>query len=189
VLLHSVRFGRPPFFAFIGCASRLLLLRMSLRRRLSSADKKQSGVLTVGSSEVSGFKHPPTSNNSGRRSFLILVAILVLSIYTYFAFQPSTALSDSYALCSRDGNNIYTVDEKNSQTQCIVVHGSYIVDTGGLRKSCASLSASEPLTPAAEDVQERWHGFSLQGIIPPLTSLEVRYIKQGAIVLPGLAGQ
>jgi hypothetical protein len=164
---------------------------MSLRQRLFSADKRdgeQSKDSNVGSSEVSALKRSPTSYRLGHRSFLILVPILVLSIYIYFTSQSSTALSDTYALCSRDGNNIYTVDEKNSRTQCIVVHGSYIVDTGTLRKSCASLSASEPLTPAAEDVQEHWHSLSLQGI-PPMTSLEVRYIKQGAIVLPGLSGQ
>jgi len=146
---------------------------MSLRRRPSSADKmgvKRTGALFVGSSGVSGLKQPPTSNKSGPRSFVILVGILALVIYAYLASQSSTALSDSYALCSREGNSIYTVDEKNSQTQCIVVHGSYIVDTGAL-----------------QDIQERWHGLSLQGIIPPLTSLEVRYIKQGAIVLPGLS--
>ena len=164
---------------------------MSLRRRPSSADKmemKRSGALHVGSSDVSGFKQPPTSNKSGRRSFVILVGILVLIIYAYLASQSSTALSHSYALCSRDGNNIYTVDENNSQTQCIVVHGSYIVDTGALRKSSQVLQRAYHLKPGVEYVQDRWHSFSLQGVIPSLTSLEVRYIKQGAIILPGLSG-
>jgi hypothetical protein len=139
-----------PCLVLISCVSRLPLLRMSLRRRPSSADKmekNQTGALTVASSEVSGLKQPPTSNKSGHRSFIILVGILALAIYAYLASRSSMALSESYALCSRDGNNIYTVDEKNSQTQCIVVHGSYIIDTGALRKSCASLTASKPSLP------------------------------------------
>lgn len=36
----------------------------------------------------------------------------------------------SYALCSRDGRNIYTVDDKNSQVQCLIVRGTDIVATG-----------------------------------------------------------
>ncbi|KAF8230148.1 hypothetical protein L208DRAFT_1438505 [Tricholoma matsutake] len=143
---------------------------MSLRQRSSFADKrenKQDGPFALGNSEVSGLKQSPTSGN---RSFVILFLILALSIYAYFASKSSKALSNSYALCSRDGNKIYTVDDMNTQTQCIVVHDSYIVDTGAL-----------------QGVQERWHNLSLQGIVPPLTSLEVRYINHGAIVLPGLS--
>lgn len=110
---------------------------MSLRRRPSSVDnreKNQSKALTAGSAD-SGPKLFPASNKSDSRFFIILAGILLLCVYAYLPSKPWTALSDSYVLCSRDGNKIYTVDENNSQTECIVVHGSYIVDTGALRKS------------------------------------------------------
>src|ERR1700733_12215519 len=110
---------------------------MSLRRRPSSVDsreKNQSRALTAGSAD-SGPKHFPVSNKSNSPFFIILAGILSLCVYAYLASKPSAALSDSYALCSRDDNKIYTVDQNNSQTQCIVVSGSYIVDTGALRKS------------------------------------------------------
>jgi hypothetical protein len=113
----------------------LLPFRMSLRQWPRSVDKrdgKQAGAAKVAGSEVSGLKQP-SSNSSGRHSFIILGVIVALCAYTYLA-SHTAALSNLYALCSRDGSNIYTVDERNSQTQCIVVHGSYIVDTGSLRK-------------------------------------------------------
>lgn len=63
----------------------------------------------------------------------ILFAALSFLLAYYFAKEnPSASLPEIYALCSRHNNKVYTVDEKNSQTQCIVVNGAYIVDTGSL---------------------------------------------------------
>lgn len=44
----------------------------------------------------------------------------------------TSTLPETYALCSRQSNGVYTVDQHNSQTQCIVIQGAYIVETGSL---------------------------------------------------------
>jgi hypothetical protein len=41
-------------------------------------------------------------------------------------------LPEAYVLCSKQLNGVYTVDQYNSQTQCIAIQGAYIVDTGPL---------------------------------------------------------
>ena len=66
-------------------------------------------------------------------TFALLVAALSLFLGYYGAKkEPATSLPDVYALCSAQGDKVYTVDANNSQTQCIVVSGSRIVDTGTL---------------------------------------------------------
>ncbi|RDB25349.1 putative amidohydrolase YtcJ [Hypsizygus marmoreus] len=100
-----------------------------------------------------------------------LLALLVLAISAYFALEARYFASpNSYALCSKEGPKIYTVDANNSQTQCIVVQGSYIVDQGALR-----------------DIRKRWDRFSLNRIISLRPLLDFRFIKPGAIVVPGLS--
>lgn len=61
--------------------------------------------------------------------------LLAVTLIVYAYFQSPEAVSSSYAICSKDGKRIYTVDAQNSQTQCIVIRGSFIVDTGLLRRS------------------------------------------------------
>ncbi|KAF8813640.1 hypothetical protein BYT27DRAFT_7083829 [Phlegmacium glaucopus] len=84
----------------------------------------------------------------------------------------SPSLPETYALCSKQSNGVYTVDQHNSQTQCIVVQGAYIVDTGSLGS-----------------IKHRWHKsvFSnlLHGTAQP--SLPIRYIASGAVILPGIS--
>src|SRR5258707_5894781 len=66
------------------------------------------------------------------RLFYVTSAILI--IY-YLASVPSRVrapLPDAYALCSRSGANIYTVDPNYPRAQCMVVQGSYIVDVGAI---------------------------------------------------------
>jgi hypothetical protein len=46
--------------------------------------------------------------------------------------HSSWAPRPSYALCSRDGDFIYTVDENNANVQCVVVKGAHISYTGSL---------------------------------------------------------
>ncbi|KAF9467258.1 amidohydrolase family-domain-containing protein [Collybia nuda] len=93
----------------------------------------------------------------------------MLAGYTYF--QSPKAVSDPYyALCSRDGKGIYTVDAQNTQTQCIVIRGSYIIDTGLL-----------------QDVQKRWDKFTLKRLISPQPTPIIRYLRPGAVVVPGLS--
>ncbi|KAF8160976.1 amidohydrolase family-domain-containing protein [Crassisporium funariophilum] len=97
---------------------------------------------------------------------------LALGYFFSTKLAKSTTASETYALCSNQANKIYTVDVNNSQTQCIVVHGSYIIDTGSI-----------------ESIKDRWYKSTStivsDGIARP--SLDIRYIKTGAIVVPGMS--
>ncbi|KAJ7182054.1 amidohydrolase family-domain-containing protein [Mycena filopes] len=91
--------------------------------------------------------------------FLVTIALklsvavcgLALGLAIYLAGPPTT-----YAVCSRNGK-IYTVDQTNSQVDCIVVNNSIIVATGTLA-----------------DTKQ-------------FTQLPIRYVPQNAIVVPGLS--
>jgi hypothetical protein len=108
------------------------------------------------------------------RLFLVSVALSCVALLFYR--KRDLALSESYVLCSRSGQRIYTVDDFGSRVQCIAVHHSEIVDTGSL-----------------DEVKERWNSLSLtvqtvgpfgNSSHPPLI---VRYIDEGSIVVPGMS--
>ena len=64
-----------------------------------------------------------------------LLALVSLSISAFFIFRSSFGTREaphSYALCSPDGDNIYTVDDVTPRVQCLVVHDGMFVDTGSL---------------------------------------------------------
>jgi len=65
---------------------------------------------------------------------LLYVTSAILSIYclAIVGDRRRAPLPDTYALCSRSGANIYTVDPNYPRAQCMVVQGSYIVDTGAI---------------------------------------------------------
>ncbi|KAG7090870.1 hypothetical protein E1B28_009951 [Marasmius oreades] len=95
---------------------------------------------------------PPSLFTATR--ILFLLGAIGISYYLRARVQPV-----SYALCSAEGERIYTVDDTNSVVQCVLVHNSRVVHTGSL-----------------EQVSQRWKH-----------SLSVRYIKRGSIVVPGLS--
>lgn len=61
-----------------------------------------------------------------------LLALIPIFFALYARVPESRELPTSYALCSKNVGKIYTVDANNTQTECIVVDGSYIVNTGSL---------------------------------------------------------
>ncbi|PPQ64997.1 hypothetical protein CVT26_015706 [Gymnopilus dilepis] len=112
-----------------------------------------------------------TSNRSTWTALGLLVAALSLFIAYYGAVKESvTFLPDVYALCSRQADKVYTVDGKNSQTQCIVVNGSRIVDTGPLESVKRNWEES---MKASEDI-----------VLPPL---HIRFVPVGASIVPGIS--
>ena len=65
--------------------------------------------------------------------YLAAASVIVACLMAIKHTSSSTnALPETYALCSRRPDGVYTVDQHNSQTQCIVVQGAYIVETGSL---------------------------------------------------------
>jgi hypothetical protein len=82
---------------------------------------------------------PPAASKSPR-TLWVLVAALGLSALLFFAWNSFTTGGSidymaPYALCSSEPYDIYTVDARNSQTQCILVDNGYIASTGSLGAS------------------------------------------------------
>lgn len=96
-----------------------------------------------------------------------LVILISLAVFAAWSISPEeiSSLSHSYAVCSSSGARVYTVDHVVPNVQCLVVDGSLILDTGSL-----------------EDVMARWVGGGRLR-----SSLQIRYLDQSSIVVPGLS--
>jgi hypothetical protein len=66
------------------------------------------------------------------RLLYVTSAILSMLCLAYVGRRERTPLPDAYALCSRSGAHIYTVDPDYPRVQCMVVQGSHIVDVGAI---------------------------------------------------------
>jgi hypothetical protein len=79
-------------------------------------------------------KHPATASKRSSLSWTVLLAAASAILACLMAIKhiSSSILPETYALCSRQPGGVYTVDQHNSRTQCIVVQGAYIVETGSL---------------------------------------------------------
>ncbi|KAI0692540.1 amidohydrolase family-domain-containing protein [Cerioporus squamosus] len=110
------------------------------------------------------YAQPPSSSRTVK---ILLVALsLVTSGYVFYdslALRSHQAFSDSYALCSREGAQIYTVDPENPRAQCLTVRGDTFVSTGSL-----------------EHILSHWQETSTR-------PLQVRYLEPGQIVVPGMS--
>lgn len=98
--------------------------------------------------------------------YLLLFVSLSISAFIFLRNPYSTSdLPQTYALCSPDGANIYTVAQNVPRVQCIVIQDETFADTGSL-----------------EDIRKRWHGADAAAA----PALPIRFIKSGAIIVPGL---
>lgn len=61
-----------------------------------------------------------------------MIIAIVSTIMALFIGAHRTSPNGAYAICSKEPDKIYTVDMAQSQTQCIVVQGAYVIDTGSL---------------------------------------------------------
>ena len=52
--------------------------------------------------------------------------------FVWFHTQVPPDSVNCYAICSRSGARVYTVDDANPTVQCLVVQDEFIVDTGSL---------------------------------------------------------
>jgi hypothetical protein len=57
------------------------------------------------------------------------------------ATHSYNTVARTYALCSRDGDHIYTVDGNNARVECVVVRDAHILDTGSLCRYIHSIHA------------------------------------------------
>ena len=103
-----------------------------LRFRSNSTSPKP-----VAQKATDGYSLPSESAPAPRTHLLTRLlytssAILSILFLTYVSKQERTPLPDAYALCSRSGPHIYTVDPDYPRAQCMVVQGSHIVDVGSI---------------------------------------------------------
>lgn len=109
----------------------------SLRNRFVSTNHTNPEIAkqTNGKHDQNGGTANGTNSKTAFTTFKLYAFISVLAFLAYIAYpRVSTPLPVTYALCSKEGDKIYTVDGNNSKTQCIIVQQSYIIDTGSLRK-------------------------------------------------------
>ncbi|KAJ3554225.1 hypothetical protein NM688_g3217 [Phlebia brevispora] len=107
-----------------------------------------------------------------RRTYLLFILSVGLAAFFFSrsATPVSRHVSTTYALCGRDGGSIYTVDESKPNAQCLVVQGETFVDVGSL-----------------EEVEARWARATATDPNNTATSkLPIRYLKHGAVVVPGM---
>ena len=71
------------------------------------------------------------STTASRYLFVLVSFSISVFLILRNSFAPAQT-PDAYALCSPDGESIYTVDDVTPRAQCIVVHGGRFVDTGSL---------------------------------------------------------
>ncbi|KLO17744.1 hypothetical protein SCHPADRAFT_820968 [Schizopora paradoxa] len=129
----------------------------------SDAVSIKGGKGTAESSTTHGRLNQTASQN-GQHGFpprtLLFIFLVGISLALIFS-NRSRGLPADYALCSREGR-VYTVDESNPQTECIVVHGNKIIDWG-------KISPVSSVLPGAKN------------------GLKIIYTDEGHIVIPGLA--
>jgi hypothetical protein len=103
----------------------------ALRQRFFHGRRPSQDKANVDSGSTTSHTH---SGSTGRwRALLCAVSLSVIFLmYRRFATTESGTASPFYAICSRDGPWIYTVDRTDNRTQCLVVRGSVIADTGTL---------------------------------------------------------
>ncbi|KAG1840207.1 amidohydrolase family-domain-containing protein [Suillus tomentosus] len=100
------------------------------------------------------------------RPRLVILILLAAAFAAWFLSPEETSsLSHSYAVCSSSGARIYTVDHVVPNAQCLVVDGSLILDIGSL-----------------DDIMARWVA---RGRLR--SSLQIRYLDESSIVVPGLS--
>ncbi|KAJ2972879.1 hypothetical protein NUW54_g12175 [Trametes sanguinea] len=111
---------------------------------------------------------PPKS--SGRVS-KVLLGLVSLALSSYFAYTRLSSwgeldpLSESYALCSREGEQIYTLDAQNPRVQCLVPFRSVAI-------ARSTFPPDQVLSSWRETTPGQPH---------------VRFLKPGQIVVPGLS--
>ncbi|KAI8975925.1 amidohydrolase family-domain-containing protein [Trametes punicea] len=134
-----------------------------LRKRTASEKTSKSESL-VPSSQAVSHTSPKVPGPISR--FLGLVSLVLLFYLVYRklnVYGKPYVLPDSFALCSREGPQIYTLDAQNPRVQCLVVNGSQFTTIGSF-----------------DQVLSRWHETTPE-------HLHVRFLKPGQMVVPGLS--
>ncbi|EMD37766.1 hypothetical protein CERSUDRAFT_114429 [Gelatoporia subvermispora B] len=127
--------------------------------------------------------HSPVLSSKPSKHFLsVATASLLISILTVLAYRHYASphvISSSYALCTPNGANIYTVDDSNPRVQCLVVQGSHFVDAGSLDIVKQRWRDRMALENTTGELQVRYTG-SQQIVVPGLTDSHAHVLEYGA---------
>ncbi|EKM80842.1 hypothetical protein AGABI1DRAFT_112574 [Agaricus bisporus var. burnettii JB137-S8] len=133
---------------------------------------KASNVTGQKKMKANGIQAPKVTKAKSRFFGRFGALIGLTSLWAAIRYSNWAPVS-SYALCSREGDFIYTVDQNNTNVQCVVVQGAHISHTGSL-SDLTGHSSSYPILGAIAQVFAR-------------PSLEIRFIPPGSIVVPGVS--
>lgn len=92
-----------------------------------AAKEKDSAPLLKKQAPTAPPKPPPSWR------FKLLYAVVALSTLAYLSPRDDSNFSRTYAVCAGKRKGIFTVDEQNTQVDCMLVEGPYVRDTGSLR--------------------------------------------------------
>ncbi|KAJ7287350.1 amidohydrolase family-domain-containing protein [Mycena rebaudengoi] len=134
---------------------------MALRQRPVSAESLHANSQKKDRVQEKEQQQPPAAKSP--TVFYVFLCAIGLSAL------PSLDYSKPYILCSAEPGKVYTVDGKNSQTQCILVDKGYILHTGTLA-----------------DVRLHWNN-QLSTNDAANQEPEIRYTPPGSIIVPGLS--
>lgn len=139
---------------------------------------------------------PLASESSSWNSYHYKLAVVVV-LFSVIVYKSSLSLlwnnrrelPETYALCSRGGKNrIYTVDVENRQVECLLVSGSLVVGSGNLGGFFSS--PIRLLRFFGADERVFWIERLKENFVIPVlgfSTLAVRYIPEGSIVIPGMS--
>lgn len=96
---------------------------------------KVSNVTGQKKMKANGIQAPKVTKAKSRLFGRFGALIGLTSLWAAIRYSNWAPVS-SYALCSREGDFIYTVDQNNTNVQCVVVQGAHISHTGSLCALC-----------------------------------------------------
>ncbi|KAG8864034.1 hypothetical protein FRB96_006907 [Tulasnella sp. 330] len=146
-----------------------------LRKAMAKEEQRQEKDATV---EQDKRRPVPAPLQDARllksRIYAILVAIGISGFVILSRRASKSPLPSSWALCTRPGSFIYTVDANEPSAECIVIHNERIVDRG-----------------SKKDVQARWGDMDTTGpvigapAVSAKSGLKFKYLKPGEAAFPG----
>lgn len=138
----------------------------------------------------------PRSSFITAQRLLWACSVFLTALYFIFLHARESGFRDTYAVCSKEGPNIYTVDPANPRVQCLVIDGKTILDTGSFGEyyPVHIIMNSGSFLEISEEVQRRWLAMvsgRQSNMALSLTQLRLptHFIDTGAIIVPGLSGE
>lgn len=123
---------------------------------------------------------------------VIASGILAMLSWIYTHSDRDDRSRDTYVICSSSGRKIYTVDNENSNAQCMIVHDEHILDTGDLGVSYSLTDSFSQTNHHPDDLQKRWLDAEYDEISMESGSwdeLDVKFLPASSIIVPGMTGR